>query len=160
MTKRPSMPSHDTNLRPSQVVKYAIKVATAVNDSYDQLWCVVDVDNFTDLDEARRIASDSPVTTTLIVSNPCFELWPLLHFILHRGHIDGPAHAKKLLCEQLPGYDKQIVDFAKLYVPRLADAIENAKALDPTGEATQVNPSTNVWRLVSAMGWPEAQVRR
>ena len=137
---------------PSQVVDYGIKKLTAVKDSYDELWCVVDVDNFEDLDVAARKARSSGVRTTLIVSNPCFELWLVLHFVDHQGHIDSPAQSKKLLCKHRSGYDKKIVDFETVYAPGLADAIRRAKALDPTGEATHVNPSTNMWRLVVAMG--------
>ena len=145
---------------PSQVVAYGIKKATALNDSYDQLWCVTDVDNFTDLDEAARLARTAPIPTTLIVSNPCFELWLLLHFVRHHRHIGNPAQAKTLLRKYAADYAKQIVDFEKRYVPQLPNAIENAKVLDPTGEATGLNPSTNMWRLVLAMGWPEPRSRR
>lgn len=138
---------------PSQVVTHGIKVATAINDSYDQLWCVVDVDNFDDLAIAAQRAADSPIPTSLVVSNPCFELWPLLHFTDHRGHIESPAHAMKLLGKHVAGYDKKILDFAKVYAPGIGNAVERAKRLEPTGDATEVNPSTNMWRLVRAMGW-------
>lgn len=140
---------------PSQVVSHGIKVATTINDSYDQLWCVVDVDDFDDLDVAARKVARSPIPTVLVVSNPCFELWPLLHFVDHRSHIDSPAHALRLLCKHIAGYDKKILDFARVYASGIGDAIERAKSLEPTGEATDVNPSTNVWRLVLAMGWEQ-----
>ena len=138
---------------PSQVVAHGIKMATAINDSYDQLWCVVDVDNFDDLAIAARRTKDARIPTVLVVSNPCFELWSLLHFTDHRGRIDSPAHAMKLLRKHVAGYDKKILDFAKVYAPGIGIAIERAKHLDPTGKAADVNPSTNVWLLVQAMGW-------
>ncbi len=137
---------------PSQVVDFGIKKMTAVKDSYDELWCVVDVDNFEDLDAAARKAKTSGIRTTLIVSNPCFELWLVLHFADHRSYIDSPARTKQLLCRHVANYDKQIVDFPAVYAPRLEDASRRAKALDSTGEATRLNPSTNMWRLVVAMG--------
>lgn len=138
-------------LSPGQVVDYGIKRATAADDSYDQLWCVVDVDGFKDLDAAAHKVANSPIPAVLVVSDPCFELWLLLHFTDHRGHIADAAHAKQLLRKHVPGYDKCRIEFAKTYAARIDVAVKNAQALDPTGEAAHLNPSTNVWRLVAAM---------
>lgn len=41
---------------PSQVVQYAVKLSAQSPDSYDEVWCVVDSDQFTDLDAAVRLA--------------------------------------------------------------------------------------------------------
>ena len=69
---------------PAQVVEYGIKraaVAETTAIGYDQLWCVLDVDEYTDHDKAVRLAKSCRVIPThVVISNPCFELWLLLHF--------------------------------------------------------------------------------
>ncbi|WP_312886686.1 RloB family protein [Actinocrinis puniceicyclus] len=143
---------------PSQIVRYALKKALAASDLYDEVWCVVDVDEFTDLDRAVRLARDSTTTAlkaAVVVSNPCFELWLLLHFTDHRRQIGGYTQLKPLLRRQVPGYDKHLIDFAADYAATCPDAMRRAMALDPTGEAIHLNPSTNMWRLVQAMGWTD-----
>lgn len=51
------------------------------NLAYDQAWCVMDVDQHPRLDEARVLAAKHGIK--LAISNPCFELWLLLHFADH-----------------------------------------------------------------------------
>src|SRR6185295_17099142 len=46
--------------------------------SPDEIWCVFDVDEHGRLADARQQARDNGIE--LAVSNPCFELWALLHF--------------------------------------------------------------------------------
>ena len=48
------------------------------NLSYDEVWCVFDVDNHPNIHEARDMARDNDIF--LAVSNESFELWLLLHF--------------------------------------------------------------------------------
>lgn len=138
---------------PLQVVEYAIHHATVVGDSYDELWCVVDVDQFTGLGEAiRRAATCTAPPTTVIVSNPCFELWLLLHFADHRAHVASYAQLKPLLRKHLPNYDKSRLDFARGgYAETYGAAVERAMALEPTGTDFSRNPSTNMWQLIEAM---------
>jgi hypothetical protein len=47
-------------------------------ESYDQTWCVFDVDRHSNLDEALRLAASYGYKCA--VSNPCFEIWLLWHF--------------------------------------------------------------------------------
>jgi RloB-like protein len=58
---------------PKNLIMYA---STMSLEEFDEKWCVVDTDEF-DLDDAARIAAEKSVH--LAVSNPCFELWLLLH---------------------------------------------------------------------------------
>jgi hypothetical protein len=48
------------------------------NLGYDQVWCVFDRDEHVYFDEAIKQALDNKLS--LAVSNPCFELWILIHF--------------------------------------------------------------------------------
>jgi hypothetical protein len=58
----------------------------------DEVWCVFDVDEHPKLAEARDQANANGIQ--LAVSNPCFELWLLLHFQEHRAHAGGHAQGQ------------------------------------------------------------------
>ncbi|WET83152.1 RloB family protein [Amycolatopsis sp. QT-25] len=62
---------------PDAVVKYAAGMRDRAEGTYDEVWCVVDVDEF-DLD--RAAATARRLRIELAISNPCFEFWLLLHF--------------------------------------------------------------------------------
>jgi hypothetical protein len=61
---------------PKELVEYARSIAPIGADEFDEVWCVVDRDEF-DLEPAVICATELDVR--LAVSNPCFELWLLLH---------------------------------------------------------------------------------
>ena len=44
---------------------------------FDEIWCVFDVDDHPYVKQAQQEARDSGIRT--VISNPCFELWLLLH---------------------------------------------------------------------------------
>lgn len=124
---------------PENLVRYAKCIFT--KDEYDSVWCVVDVDDF-DIEAARVEAERLGVE--LAVSNPCFEIWLILHFTDHRAHVDNGKACCKLLTKHVPGYDKTKVDYAT-FDDGVEAAIKRAKELGPG------NPSTDVWRLVEVL---------
>lgn len=125
---------------PLEVVAYANKQKA----DFDEAWCVVDVDEF-DIPTAAKAARGAGVE--LVVSNPCFELWLLLHHEDHRAALFGCATAEKQLRRYLPRYDKTRLVFAD-FAKTVTEAIARAKALEPSGTDHSRNPSTSVWRLV------------
>lgn len=140
---------------PLSVVKRAIGLADQAQAAakqkhdddlkFDDVWCVVDVDDHPHLTEALDLANRSGVK--LAVSNPCFELWALLHFReqteqIHRHEL---RRAVKVF---MPKYDK-LLDFAKMH-PGYEVAVERAQALQKTAAALRDpnrNPSTGVHAL-------------
>jgi hypothetical protein len=48
------------------------------NLGYEHVWCVFDVDEHPYVAEAQQQARDNKIDVA--ISNPCFELWALLHF--------------------------------------------------------------------------------
>lgn len=46
--------------------------------AYEEVWCVIDVDQHPRLGDALQQARDNGICVAL--SNPCIELWLLLHF--------------------------------------------------------------------------------
>ncbi|MEE1834985.1 RloB family protein [Streptomyces sp. SP17KL33] len=133
---------------PTQLVDYAKKQRGLSKGSFDEVWCVFDVDQFVDVAEAAVAARRAGIMVA--VSNPCFELWLLLHFAPQTAHVATYKKLLPLLQKHVPGYDKTRVDFA-VYREGRAHAVEQARKLDPTGEAHMRNPSTGVWRLVARM---------
>jgi hypothetical protein len=116
---------------------------------YDEFWCVFDVDHHQDLKNAVNRARANKIGVAL--SNPCFELWILLHYQDQRTHIEG-TNLKRLCREHIPGYEK--TPPCELLYPNLNVAIVRAQLLErwqkesgrPNG-----NPSTDVHKLVVAI---------
>ncbi|WP_186763084.1 RloB family protein [Lentzea tibetensis] len=124
---------------PENLVMYAKRIFSP--DEFDAVWCVVDVDHF-DIGAAERAAQRAGVE--LAVSNPCFEVWLLLHFTEHRAYVTDGKAACALVARHVPGYDKTKLDYAQFHAG-VEKAVQRAKALEPG------NPSTGVWRLVEAV---------
>lgn len=140
---------------PLTVVQTAVKLqaeadgeATAHRDDnlrFDSVWAVFDVDDHPRIDEAKGLALRNNIHVA--ISNPCFELWALLHFQDQRAHI-GRDVLRTRLRQYLPGYEKN------LQYDRLTAAYEEAvhRAILLEEEAQRHgnlfrNPTTGVARL-------------
>ena len=111
-----------------------------------------------DLDEALRLAASNS-HTKLTVSNPCFELWLLLHFEDWRSYPTS-ADARTRLADWLPNSAKQL-DLRDRAVAGMFDqvdaAIHRAVRLEPDGAASTIrkrNPSTSVRELLLSLHAP------
>ncbi|WP_204036666.1 RloB family protein [Micromonospora qiuiae] len=113
-------------------------------NDYDEAWAVCDVDHYSP-GEASAAARESGVR--LAWSNPCFEVWLLLHLIHHAGHVENAKKARDLLRKHLPQWDKTALNFDS-FRDGVADACRRAARLDPAPEG---NPSTSVGVLVTAL---------
>jgi hypothetical protein len=112
---------------------------------YDHVWCVFDIDEHPAVLDAKQQARDNGID--LAISNPCFELWILLHFQDQRAHIDR-AVVQRQCAKYLPDYEKK-VPFNKLH-PKYDEAVQRALALDAwqqTRRAEGSNPSTGIHKL-------------
>jgi hypothetical protein len=115
--------------------------------AYDQVWCVCDVDEHPRLNDALQQARDNGIAVAL--SNPCFELWALLHFQDQTAHIERGA-VQHLCREHMPGYKKDLP--CETLLQRHPEATERAIGLDHTNKTRGTprgNPSTGVYRLVA-----------
>jgi hypothetical protein len=115
------------------------------NLSYDAVWCVCDVDDHRRLAEARQMARDNGID--LAVSNPCFELWLLLHFQTSPGMQDR-VRLLQMLRKHVPDYDKEVdySHFQSGYEQAVARATRMDRAAANAGEPGR-NPTTGVYRL-------------
>jgi len=118
-------------------------MADHYNDEFDEVWRVVDVDNF-DIHSGASKAAE--LNAKMVVSNPCFELWLLLHFESLTGHVAKCKDVERLIRKYIPAYKKAKLSFAD-FEAGLAQACKRARCLEE-GEVEYPNPSTGIWRLV------------
>ncbi len=116
-------------------------------DLQDEVWVVCDRDSFTDIPEARNQMRDSGVG--LVLSNKCFELWPLLHHRLQSAAV-GRRLLQRMLAAEHPIYDHDNgawVDWdcvAGRSTRAVAHAIELSRRAASAGDI-HGNPSTGAW---------------
>ncbi|MFI6404854.1 RloB family protein [Streptomyces sp. NPDC050548] len=130
---------------PSQLVKYAEVQRDLSPADFDEVWCVFDVDEFLDVPRAIAMAREAGVEVA--VSNPCFELWLILHFAVHTGYAGTYRELLPHLTRHLSRYDKSRLDF-RHFAEGWRDALTRAKPLAPQGKEYEVNPATGMWSLV------------
>ena len=117
---------------------------------FDEIWCVFDVDQHANLTQAINEARQSGISVA--ISNPCFELWLILHYEDQTAHIHrhdaqnraqalGAIKGKHLESSNietlLSGYDD-----ARLRAQTIQKH-HSANGSDPNA-----NPSNNVWELI------------
>jgi len=150
---------------PETVVEEAMhhkERAESRGESYDEVWCVLDVEGLgsrESLERAIIMARQNGIA--LCLSNPCFEVWLLAHFVresrAHNGCDSVEARLNphwRRLCEQ----DYRKGD-ERLYA-RLSHlteaAMQNARVVrevDHRDKASMIeaNSSTEVYRLVGRL---------
>lgn len=120
---------------------------------YDEVWCVFDVDEHPNLNSAIDRALQKRVK--LAISNPCFELWLILHFQDQTAHID--RHHAQRLARQLGIMDGKEVrsEMFDQLENHYEDAKRRARMLDRKhrgdGSPPRSNPSTGMWRLIDSI---------
>jgi hypothetical protein len=147
---------------PVEIVKRARDLqnkARASGDKYDFVWCIFDVESGVDqrarprLSEAINMANACNVSVAL--SNPCFELWILLHRQVQEASID--RHRVQRLCSSLALVVGKHIQNVEQILDNYPTAREHARALedkhDREGrrEAQDRNPSSRVFELVEAI---------
>lgn len=126
----------------------AISKAKSEHDSnlkFDEVWCVFDRDDHPRVDEARTKAAQKGFKVAF--SNPCFELWLLLHFCDQTAHI--ARDTLRTECQtHLPGYDKLIPTgrIACTYQDALRRASDLSRWHQSRGTSFE-NPYTDVYEL-------------
>jgi hypothetical protein len=121
---------------------------------FTQYWCVFDVEAPTQhhrLLEAVQMARDNQIEVA--ISNPCFELWLLLHYIDHESWIANEAC--RTLRRGQDGAQGKALDGAG-YMQRLANATRRSRRLEALHERAgrkfpDDNPSSGVHRLLHAI---------
>lgn len=136
---------------PSQLIKYASAQRELSRGDFDEVWCVFDVDEFQDLPSALSLAETAGIEVA--VSNPCFELWLILHFGTHTAYAGTYRELLPHLTRHLPRYDKSRLDF-RHFADGWEMATLRARKLAPLGKEHEVNPATSMWALVERIAGP------
>ncbi len=124
----------------------------------DRAYCIFD----TDLDErknmqiikARKLAKKYHII--MITSNPCIELWFLLHFEYTTAWLSNNDVINKLK-KYYPKYEKNINIFPEIK-DKVSEAIKNAKKLESFQldnnkiiGMVDANPSTEMYKIVEEL---------
>jgi len=120
----------------------------------DEVWCVFDVEwprNHPGLQQAIGEANRNNVQVA--VSNPCFELWLILHFQDHSRWLDTDQACR--LRQRLDGSAGKGLDAAR-YMPLTGHAVRRATRLDERHQRDgtdfpNTNPSSSMHRLLTAI---------
>jgi len=140
---------------PANLVKFALRQIEKYDldlDNGDQVWCVFDTDRNTD-ENIRKAESLAGTKVKLCLSNPCFEIWYLIHFGYFNNTI-STAELQRKLKTYIKDYEKT-KDCFNLLLAKRDDAIKYAKKLNQEHQtaktkllSTKSNPSTQVVQLV------------
>lgn len=145
---------------PISVVDFAkekkLKVETStVRDDYEDIFCVVDVDDHPTLGDAVQKARDNDLR--LIISNPCFEYWYILHFEkIGSSYSNRQQLYRKLESFLGQQYDKSGCEFFETVYQLTETAIDNSKEIlrsqwHNEEDLRKCDPSTHVHRIVECM---------
>jgi hypothetical protein len=137
-------------------VKHAKQFKPKSPERFDEVWCVFDVEApipHGSLAEALRCAERENVGCA--VSNPCFELWLLLHFGDHRGHLSTEQACELLEAKKCCGYtvDRKRFEYGTVRPSQDAALRRAVQLTELHGEAPvgKRNPSTSFHLLLDAL---------
>jgi len=120
---------------------------------YEIVYCVIDV-------EAPKAESLSRVVNKargnkleVVLSNPCFEYWYILHFRKTSAPFNTSQDAKSALRREHRAYCESDTTIFDVVYPKTADAIKHSKEVlkeqhNDAEDLSDCNPSTHVHRIV------------
>lgn len=117
--------------------------------AHDEYWCMFDIDDHVKIPEALDKASANGINVA--VSNPCVELWFLIHFRPQTAYLEREEAQK--LSKDVTGCDKRLTEDANKqlvdkFLAAKGRAIELDKKHDGDGSPPRSNPSSNVHELI------------
>ena len=118
----------------------------------DECWLLLDVDRWVTPTQLIAVCPEARQKGyQLAISNPCFEIWLSLHFsdlnLDDKTCSDFEARLRKIL----GSYNKCNLDLA-VYKPRIQDAIDRARSLDPNPNAYWTSTlGSHVYKLVESI---------
>jgi len=133
---------------PESVLKRLVKYKNEYNASPDELWLVIDRDYWkkATLEAIKRECESKGFN--LVISNPCFELWLLLHQHNPKQPLTVPDCEREIK-KFIPGFSKSNYNLDGL-LGNIDKAINHAKRLNHENAIDQA-PSTKVFALVEKL---------
>ncbi len=125
---------------------------------YDYYWIVFDRDDNPEDKLHQAIEQAKKHKISWCFSNPCFELWFLLHFDFFQAQTTPDELKTRLIPDRIPGYTETMPGIFDLLKDKQAVAIRNSRKLWPkdtrssrTHHLSELNPATNVDDLVCSL---------
>ena len=149
------------------LLDFAVEHCRYAPETFDHVWLVYDKDDFpaSDFDAMERKCnelSDGSRTFHALWSNPCFELWPLLHFSYTTAHMSASDCQHALAQEMLKNlgieYRKNLDGMFGAVDDRRGEALQRTgrlvtyhRGLGNVKPSAQ-NPATKVGEIFDVIG--------
>lgn len=122
--------------------------------AYEIIYCVIDVEApvpHESLSRAINKAKDNKLD--VILSNPCFEYWYILHFRKTSAPFGTSQDAKSALRQEHPAYNENDTTIFEVIYDKTSDAIKHSKEVlkeqhNGAEDLRNCNPSTHVHKIV------------
>lgn len=125
-----------------------------LEDKGDKAYVVIDLDC---LDDRANIINRLAINNNVkfIVSNPCVEVWFLLHYRYSTFAYNSGNDVKRDMRNFIPGYEESM-DVANILRPQIACAMNNVRRLKQHFQGTewvspQCNPMTDIYRVIEEL---------
>ena len=122
--------------------------------AYEVMYCVIDVEVPVPHESlARAIDKAKRNKLEVILSNPCFEYWYILHFRKTSAPFNRSQDAKAALRREHPAYNESDTTIFNVVYPKTSDAIKYSKEVlkeqhNNSEDLSDCNPSTHVHKIV------------
>ena len=131
---------------------YQMVEAAKTHTESEHIWCVFDDDQRSNIKQVLSLARSYKFINTAF-SNPCFELWYLLHYVYSTAQM-LPKEVLERLNSRIPKYSKTS-DYFEMLLPYYNDAYDRACKLakhhEDIGNCPDDNPSTSVYILADEL---------
>ena len=133
---KPDIPKHSD-------IKSIISKAVSLADSFDFVYCIIDLDRILLNQKELEFYNRNKLKYQNIIfieSNPCFEIWLLLHFEFSTRTYNDCHSLIGILKKYIPDYEKSFnylvnKDLYVLLISRIENAIQNSKKLENSDRA-------------------------
>ncbi|MBC8470047.1 MAG: RloB domain-containing protein [Planctomycetes bacterium] len=121
---------------------------------YEVVYCVIDVEAPIPHESlARAIDKARGNKLDVILSNPCFEYWYVLHFRKTSAPFSSSRNVKSTLRQIHPAYSESDTTIFNVVYPKTSDAIKHSKEVlkeqhNNAEDLRNCNPSTHVHKIV------------
>ena len=151
------LPTEDSRSSPTNVKERLDKFkAEYATEPDDQFWLCIDTDHWSEPNHIKNLMQVvqhcRQKEYRLAISNPCFELWLLLHF-------QDCSPDSAVNCEQVEsqlrqisgGYNKKHGHRLLLDVDNVRQAVARAKLMDNPADLIPQKPTTRVYLLIEEL---------
>jgi hypothetical protein len=147
-----STPAEDGTSSPEYVLRRLDEARQRIGTiEGDECWLLIDVDRW----RAEKLADVTQKAAQkgyrLGVSNPCFEVWLLLHFTDTLPQEPRCDAYEEALRTELGGFNKSSSNFQAYTRERVTEAITHARQRDTGGRWPQSPPGTHAYRLFETL---------